>query len=215
MQLSQIIARLREVLADPAALRYSDAHLEEAIRQAMQEIDNRLPRVVETSMTVANDGRDQPLSGLDDPIYLLSIRYTSSSGSLELEPEVQFSYHMSAGQPLVHFIGSLVPRMGDTLSVSYAACHTLSGLDSAITTTLPDGLQTALVNGAAGHACLQRVHALHGTTGAKPGEVGQLLQIAQLRLDLFQKNLAEQKVYQEFGFPRGFALDDWDHREVI
>jgi hypothetical protein len=45
--------------------------------------------------------------------------------------------------------------------------------------------------------------------------VGQLLQIAQLRLDLFQKNLAEQKVYQEFGFPRGFALDDWDHREVI
>lgn len=215
MVLTQIIARLREVLADSSSLRFSDASLEEGIRQAMQEIDTRMPQVIESSAVLAADGRDQSLSGLKDPLYLISIRYTGAGITLDLEPEVQFSYRMSGGQPVVHFVGETVPRAGDTLLVTYAACHTLSGLDSASTTSLPDGLQTALVNGAAGHACLQRVHMLQEKMGAKPGEISQLLQVAKLRLELFQKNLAGQKILQEFGFPRGFALDQWDHRERI
>lgn len=215
MLLSQIITRLREVLSDPSALRFSDASLEEGIRQAMQEIDNRLPQVIEASVTLASDGRDQPLAGLDNPLYLISIRYTGVDRTLDLEPEVQFSYRMSAGQPVVHFVGEIEPRTGDALLVTYAACHTLSGLDSAGSTSLPNGMQTALVNGAAGHACLQRVHMLQEKMGAKPGEISQLLQIAQLRLNMSEKNLQGQKIMQEFGFPRGFALDQWDHRERI
>ena len=215
MNIAQIITRVREILADPGALRFSDASLEEGIRLALQEIDHSVPQVMESVMTLETNSRNQAFPSLVKPLYILSIRCNNGDGEVEFEPEVGFSYRMNGEQPMVHFIGPRVPGAGDTLTVVYAACHTISGLDEASSTSLPEGLAGALVNGAAGQACLLRVHALHGTTGAKPGEIGQLLQIAQLRLDLFQKNLADQKVFQEFGFPPGFRLDQWDHRERI
>ncbi len=214
--LNELIIRVREILNDPSALRFSETVLEEGVRQAMQRINDRLPQVLETEVPVVESGRNQPLTGLSDPIYLISIAYpVSASETCELEPEVQFSYRMQAGQPIVHFLGSLVPQAGEKLSVSYAARHTLSGLEGALSTTLPDGVLTGLVNGAAGHACLLRAHALTEASGVKSSEVAQLLQIAQLRLDLFEKNLADLKVFQEFGFPPGFSLDQWDARHEV
>jgi hypothetical protein len=210
MNLAQIISRVREVLSDPGSLRFSDASLEEGIRQAMQEINHSLPQIMESSVTLETCSREQAFPSLVKPLYILSIRCNTSHGEVDLEPEVGFYYRMNGDQPMVHFTGPHAPTVGDTLTISYAACHSLSGLDGEITTSLPEGLASALVNGAAGQACLLRVQTLHGTTGTKPGEIGQLLQIAQLRLDLFQKNLADQKVFQEFGFPPGFRLDRWD-----
>jgi len=119
---------------------------------------------------------------------------------------------MENGQPVVRFLGSSVPQAGDPLRVTYAAPQVLSGLDSAVDTTLPESALTAIVNGTAGHAALLRAHALLEASGGSPGEVDRLLQIAQLRLDIFEKNLADLRIFQEFGFPQGFALDQWDHR---
>jgi len=216
MQWIDVLTRLREVLSDPSSVRFPDVMLEEAVRQALREVDGILPQVVENEISIAASGRDQPLPGLVDPLYLISVSLPVGDETCALEPEVGFTYRMSGGQWVVHFIGGLLPQPGQILKVTYASRHTLSGLDSVSTTTLPEGLITALVNGAAGHACLLRAHALNGVNGVKPGEIGQLLQIAQLHLDLFQKNLNDQKVYQEFGFPPGFTLDQWDkNREVI
>ena len=216
MQWIDVVTRLREVLSDPLGTRFPDAMLEEAVRQALREVDGTLPRVIEDEMTISSSGRDQPLPGLVDPLYLISLSLPAGDESCALEPEVGFTYRISGGQGVVHFVGGLVPQTGQILKVTYASRHTLNGLDAALVTTLPEALITAVVNGAAGHACLLRAHSLHGVSGVKPGEIGQLLQIAQLRLDLFQKNLNEQKVYQEFGFPPGFALDPWDkNREAF
>jgi len=209
--LNEIITRVREILTDPNASRFSDTVLEEGVKQAMQRINDRLPQVLEAEITVAESGRNQPLAGLSDPIYLISIGYpVSQSETSKLEPEIQFSYRMQSGQPIVHFLGNLCPQAGEKMTVCYAARHTLSGLEDDLTTTLPDGVLTGLVNGAAGHACILRAHALTEASGVRRGEVAQLLQIAQLRLDLFEKNLADLKVFQEFGFPPGFSLDQWD-----
>ena len=77
--LNEIISRVREMLNDPSALRFSETVLEEGVRQAMQTINDRLPQVLETEVTVAESGRNQPLAGLSDPIYLISIAYPVSS----------------------------------------------------------------------------------------------------------------------------------------
>lgn len=210
-QLSELITRVRGMLEDPLGLRFSDQLLEEGVRQALQEVNDHLPQVLETEINVNTSGRDQPLTGLSCPLYLIHIRYpVSAAPECQLEPEVQFSYRMQAETPMVHFLGNAIPQEGERMIICYAARHTLAGLDGAATSTLPEEALTALVIGAAGHACVLRVHTVSEAQGVRSGEVNQLLQIAQLHLDRFEKNLNGLKVLQEFGFPRGFALDKWD-----
>lgn len=213
MQLSDLISRLRTVLADPLATCFSDSVLEEAIRQALQEVDNRMPQVIQMDKTVTVSGRDQALDGLIDPLYLVSIRFADDED--ELEPGLHFTYQLSNGVLMAHFTGSRVPEVGEILKINYASRHTVGGLDGAASTSLTDGMLSALVNGAEGHACVLRTHALQGASGVKSSEVGELLTIAQIRLDQFQKNLADLKIYQEFGFPQGFRLDRWDNRHEV
>jgi len=212
--LTELIARVRTLLNDPNSLRFSDETLQEGARHALQTFSDRLPRELELEFTVVESGRSQTLSGLDAPLYLMHIAYPASTSDL-LEPDANFSYRMLDGQPVVHFLGGLVPQAGELLRVAYAAPHTLGGLDAPAETTLPDGAFTAMVNGTAGHASLLRAHALLETSGVRPGDVDRLLKLAQLRLDLFEKNLADLQIFQEFGFPPGFALDQWDNHGVF
>ena len=214
--LTELITRVRTLLSDPTALRFSAEVLQEGARNALQALSDRLPRELELDLNAVQSGRIQPFSGLTSPLYLMRIGYPVAGGNInQLEPEVNFSYRMEDGQPVVHFLGSPVPQTGDLIHVIYAAPHTLSGLDAAAETTLPEGALAALVNGTAGHASLLRAHALLETSGGRPGEVDSLLKVAQIRLDIFEKNLADLRIFQEFGFPQGFALDQWDHREVF
>ncbi len=216
LTLTDIINRTRTVLSDPVSLRFSDELLQEAVSNAMQTLSDRLPREEHIDFIVAISGRNQALAGLALPLYLIDIRISIlPDDETVLEPDLHFTYRMIDGQPVIHFLGELIPQAGQTLQVAYAACQTLSGLDGADTSTLPDGAFTALVNGAAGHACLLRSHMLLETSGVKPGEVDHLLQLAQLRLDLFEKNLDDLRIYQEFGFPQGFTLDKWDNHGVF
>lgn len=216
LTLTDIINRTRTVLSDPASLRFSDELLQEAVSNAMQTLSDRLPRDEHIDFIVTISGRNQVLAGLVLPLYLIDMRTSlSSEDEAILEPDLNFTYRMVDGQPAIHFLGDFIPQAGQTLQVAYAACQTLSGFDGADTSTLPDGAFTALVNGAAGHACLLRSHLLLETSGVKPGEVDRLLQLAQLRLDLFEKNLADLRIYQEFGFPQGFTLDKWDNHGVF
>ena len=209
--LSALISRVRQTLEDPDAKRFSDALLTCALRQALEEIDQRLPRSVIEEITVTASGREQPLVGLSGCLFLVKLVYPyDSSSAQELEPETQFSYRMNEGIPTVHFFGRLIPQAGDKLEVHYAAQNAIAGLDAAEATTLPAVCESALVNGAAGYACSLRAASLIETYGTRPVESAHLLESGQLWLDLFHRNMDGLKVLQEFGFPPGFALDGWD-----
>jgi hypothetical protein len=71
-------------------------------------------------------------------------------------------------------------------------------------------LESPLVNGAAGHACLLRAVSLSGAYGAHPNEVTRLMEISRLRLEQFSTAIGSLKTLQEFGFPPGVYLDNED-----
>jgi hypothetical protein len=209
--LVEVKTRVRQVLEDPEAKRFSDGMLETAIRQALERINEPLPLNATGEVVMETSGRDQPLTGLTDCLYLVCLTYPVSSGNCrELEPETQFSYYLKNGVPTVHFAGDVVPQAGETIVVRYAAQNRLEGLDGAESTSLPAACESALVNGASGYACLLRAGSLVEAFNVRPVEAASLVDTGHLWLNLFEKALSGLKVLQEFGYPLGFRLDAWD-----
>ena len=86
--LSVLISRVRLTLDDPGSKRFSDALLTTALRQALEQIDQRLPRELICDVTAAASGREQSLSGLTGCLFLVKLVYPAASdGKRELEPE--------------------------------------------------------------------------------------------------------------------------------
>jgi hypothetical protein len=206
--LTNFKSRMLQVLEDPEGKRFDNAALEEAIRQAISLLDQRLPNIAVCTFTVTVGGRDQSITGLGECLYLVTVCINpESSSSRELEPESGFSYRLQNSEPLLHFSGRRTPHTGDVIKVTYACPHSLSGLDTAAVTTIPASCESALVNGAAGQACLLRASLLTEAYGTRPVECSRLLEISHLLMDRFEQSLAQFKTIQEFGFPPGFALD--------
>lgn len=208
-----INARLRDLLEDSAAQRFSQDLLNAATRQALQEVEQRLPRVLSTEFTVTNAGRDQPLIVLSDCRFIISVAVPEESGTTrELQPETCFTYQLVNGTPTLHFLGSYIPVPGDRFIILYTAGYTIEGLDDELTSSLPEALESPLVDGAAAQACLLRAGSLVGRYGSDPRESARLMGISQLWRTTFERALNGLKVLQEFGFPPGFTLDRWDRR---
>lgn len=209
--LNDIKARLLQVLEDPGGVRFSDGLLEEALRLALNRINQRLPLIQTAEVTVISSSRDQVLDGLKDCLYLINLGLLRPEDSVrELEPGSEFSYQFADGQIQAHFSGRRYPLAGDHLRVTFAASHLLEGLDAALTTTLPSAYESALVIGSAGQACLLRGGRLAESYGTRPNEVTRLMELGQARLDEFERTLSSLGVFQEFGFPPGFRFDAED-----
>lgn len=209
--LTSLKTRVRLLLEDSDGKRFSDTLLEAAMRLALDEIDERLPLVSSADFTASSTSRDQPLTGLSGCRYLINITWPAAGdSSRELEPETQFTYCLKDGAPILHFTGSEYPQAGDAITVRYAAGHAIAGFDGALTTTLPGTCESALVNGTAGHACHLRAGSLVERPGTKNEETSRLVEIGRLWLNNFQHTLNGLKTLQDFGFPPGFALDQWD-----
>jgi len=211
--LAEIETRILAVLQDPNGTRFSSGLLDAAVRLALDTLDQRLPRLSEIEVTIETGGREQALSGLEDCLYLVGLCIVHSGQTIrELEPESEFTYRFQDGLPWLHFSGRRLPKSGEVLRVTYAASHKLDGLDGKTITTLPAAFESALVNGAAGHACLLQATRLAETYGTHPDETTRLMEISRIRLAEFGQTLSNLKVLQSFGFPPGFALDADDFR---
>jgi hypothetical protein len=213
--LSTLKLRVLQVLDDPNGTRFGSGLLDESVRLALDALDQRLPRLANVELAVTAAGRDQPITGIEDCLYLVSL-YLSQEDRLsrEMEPETEFSYLFREGLPTLHFSGRLYPKGGETLHITYAARHTLQGLDGTAATSLPAAYETALVNGAAGQACLLRAARLVESYGVRSNEAPRLMELSRLHLDSFERTLNSLKVLQEFGFPPGFALDSEDSQKT-
>lgn len=208
--LSDILARVQTALGDAQSTRFPADLLQETVRQALSEISQLSPHMVDVTLTITTSGRNQPLTGFSNLLFL--VKLTNAEGE-ELEPEAQFSYSLQQVQPVLHFTGSRVPQAGEQFTATGAEAHTLSGLDGSTSTSLPDALSTALVSGAAGHACLLRAGALAETYGGRSQETAALVEASRMHLELFRRQVEGVRILQEFGFPPGFALDRWDGHE--
>jgi hypothetical protein len=209
--LTDIQTRVAQALEDPGGIRFSTVLLGEAVRLALDTLDQRLPRLLTSEIAIDAGGREVLLPGLTDCLYLVGLRIKRGDLQVrEMEPESEFSYQFEGEQMRLHFSGKRTPRSGDVLVITFAAGHSLQGLDGAATTTLPAAYESALVNGAAGHACLLHATKLAETYGTRPNETARLIEISQLRLNEFAQSVGNLKVLQEFGFPPGFRLEGED-----
>ena len=206
-----IKTRLRALLEDSSAQRFSDDLLAAAARQTLEEMEQRLPRLLSSQFTVSASGREQPIPAISDCRYIISVSAPGENGSTrELQPETCFTYLLLEGTPTLYFLGSYIPTAEDCLNIHYAAGYAIEGLDDALNTSLPAALDGVLVDGAAAQVCLLRAGSLVGRYGSDPRESARLMGISQLWRATFERALNGLKVMQEFGFPPGFALDRWD-----
>ncbi len=214
-KIEDLKTRIRVLLEDESAARFSDGLLLAALRRALDDIDLRLPNIAEYQQVVTTAGRDQPLSGLAGCRYIVSVAppLVNETESI-LEPETHFSYYLKDGAPTLHFMGSYTPQVGDVLTVHYAARYTIEGFEGEGATTLPAAFESALVNGTAAEACFLRAGSIAERYGTHPSETLRLMEIGHIWRETFERGLSGLKVLQEFGFPSGFTLDHWDRRSL-
>ena len=207
LTLENTINHVRQVLDDAAASRFSDDLLESAVRQALARIDESMPLVSNAELEVVTGGRDQALADMENCLYLIDL-HTENAPDGELE----YVYTLQGGTIQLHFSGVYTPQAGEILTLTVAGRNTLSGLDGALTTSLPESAAAALEFGAAGFACLLRAAVVAEAYGARPGESARLVEQSRLWLEQCANALQALKNLQEFGFPPGFKLDAWDRR---
>ena len=115
------------------------------------------------------------------------------------------------GAAWLRFADGTTPAAGEQARLTYAARHTLAGLDGAETGSVPEAHEGVIALGAAVFAALQRIHRLAGSIGAPPAEPERLRELAEKYLERFNLELFSLKSVQPVqGFPAGFNLDEWD-----
>lgn len=200
--------RIRAVLEDQDTLRFSGPLLAAALRRALDDVDLQLPHIAELEVTATDASRDLALSGLAGCRYIIDITVEHRL----LEPEANFTYFLKDGVPTLHFNGGYFPQAGDIFLVRYASGYTIEGFEGEGTTTLPAAFESALVNGTAAEACFLRAGSLAERYGTRPADPARLMEIGHLWRQTFVRSLSGLKAIQDFGFPPGFALDEWDKR---
>lgn len=216
--LEDIRNRVRQILDDTSGDRFSSVMLDTAIRQALARLDERMPLIRSLDLQITTSGRDVTLTGLDHPLYLIEVyilpastgSMPASAGGSKQEAKTGYSYSLQGTSGSLHFNGTSLLSVGECLRVTYAAQNTLTGLEGATETSLPDAASEALETGAASFACLLRAASLAETYGARAGESARLVEQSKLWKQISEESLSKLKTFQHYEFPAGFALDKWD-----
>lgn len=211
LTIENIKNHVRQILDDAGSTRFSDALLINAIRQGLARLDEKLPLIKTLDQIITSSGREQTLSGLVHPLYLIKVSLrTSSSGDSIQEIKTGYTYSLEGETGRLLFEGAYSPCAGENLQISYAAQNTLAGLDNAAETTIPNTASAALETGSASFACLLRAASLAEAYGARTGESARLVEQSKLWREVSKESLNKLTSTQEFGFPTGFTLDQWD-----
>jgi hypothetical protein len=209
---SDLKTRALQLLGDPDGTRYDDATLQEAFRQALATYTRTCPQVRAEAVTFAAAGAEQPLDSLEcPPLYLLEVTYPypAADGTRPPRPACTLAY--IEGAAWLRFSDGATPAAGEQARLTYAARHTLAGLDEAESGSVPEAHEGVLALGAAVFAALQRIHRLAGSIGAPPAEPERLRELAEKYLERFNLELFSLRSVQPVqGFPAGFNLDEWD-----
>ena len=209
MTLSQYQTRVLQLLSDPAQKRFSTDLITEAARQALKDFSQTAPRIVITTLTLTT-ARVISLSTLTDLLYPVAIIYPYDANIAPEDQVIQpFYFYQSAGVPTVELQGP-DPIAGAALRITYAAAHTINGLDSAAVTTIMTVHESFLIIGIAAYALDQRAGLLAETYGQRSTDVTRILSQAESYHTHFNNYCSALKTFSNNLFPQGFALDQWD-----
>jgi hypothetical protein len=205
--LSTFRTRILLSLGDANGNRYATTQVDEALRLALAEYSQANPALFTATHTAVTTSRLQPVSGLT------GLRFFTQVSWPDLTIPLQTWYPVSlAGTPYIHFTGPTYPTAGDSIALTYAAQQTITDLDDATSTTLPDIHTTFLAGGAAAHAAIARSIGITEQMTSRASNAGQLLSWGEDRLLKFRAALAELAIQKSATFPplTGWKIDRWD-----
>jgi hypothetical protein len=194
--------------------RFDNDTLDQGLRLALMEYVQYSPDIIQVEFTVTTAGRDQDISAITGYEKSLQICYPYTTGQ-DTPTEVEAYYeYKSAGGPLIHFQGNIIPQVGEKLLILYTAFHTIEDLDSAAVTSVPDIHKTILVSGAAGHAGIIRVSQIGEAYTTQSGSKIFISEWAKKELATFRyllRNIRQgQSGLTSLNSGAYWNLDQWD-----
>ena len=150
--LATLTTKLQALLMDDGTL-FTATSCTAAIRQALQEINLRLPRHMGTTIAAVTSQYEYELTTAlagAVPLLIMDVLLQDPSGG---EYDRSLSFH-SYNEDERHWIRLDLPQTtGQYLIVRYTLPHTILNLDSATESTLPAAYDPILLDGAAAIAC--------------------------------------------------------------
>lgn len=180
--LTDLIDRVEAELKAAANGAWSADDLTGALRRALQELSEALPRRAAVSFAAQAGCREYSLAvqGISDCLYLVEVWHPYDAAAPEHPPRA-VPWRLLDDDTLFLAVDTI--HGGQGVRVLYACPHTIEGLDGAATTTLSAAQVDLVCLGAAGHAAVQRAQ-------EAIGQVNIVGQAPQLWLEWGQARLA-------------------------
>ena len=189
------------------AYSYDQGDIDEAVRWAMYRYSEVYPQHKVTSLTLGEtDAREIDISSLTGYIDVLRVWWDYDSTDPDYPPNWA-EFEVWPGDVLYLKIDE-EPAEDDVIRIYYTLPHTLSGLDSAEATTIPERDINLIVTGATGFCAEERVQEQPQRSIPR-----KLREWAQSRLREFERGLqrlGRRIAAQHSGISASPELDRWD-----
>ncbi len=185
------------ILGDTAGKRYSEAQLDTALRQALEQLNRARPVRETYKVKVADrETRDLILNwcpGADADI--LTVRNESGEW-------LKASDYRTGGKTYLTIYDGPVPEVGTSVLLEVTGGHTISGLDGAGQTSVSDSLMLTVCTGAAGYAMRIRARSVTEVFGKRPEDTDKLILQAQELIRQYETELRSPSNVRD-PLPRG------------
>ena len=195
---------------DPAWQRrargYAQEDIHEAIRWALHRYNEVNPNKTITTITLESDGREIDISSITGYHHVERVWWDYDSITPGYPPNWR-QFEVWPGD-LLYINDTEEPVTGNNVRIWYTNLQTISGLDSATSTTLPASHDTLIVTGAAGYAAQEREQDTEA-----PRQPTKLARWADARRSEFERGLdtLRQEIgIRTSGIAPGPTLDRWD-----
>ena len=152
--LTTLIANVQALLLDDGT-RFSAATVTAAVRSALKDYNRNAPVYAGTLLDVVSGQREYVLNAADftNLVQVLSVLKQGTDSHLEYNLPLAYDDYFEDEVPVFRL---RLPEASGFLIVRYSLPHTVSGLDSAIESTIPDYYDNVLTDGACFYSCLIR-----------------------------------------------------------
>ena len=148
--LTTLIGKVQGLLGDASATYFTTAICTAAVRAALSEINERAPRTNAETFTSVADVKEYDLTAvISNALEVVSVFLADDSG--QDDQPIQFDTYTAAEHVWFRVRSEYTD---ENFICLYTASHTVNGLDSETTSTLPAHHDQHLVQGACYHALL-------------------------------------------------------------
>jgi len=151
--LTTITSRIQALLGDDGTI-FTSTICTAAVRQALSEFNRVSPIIAATLITGVDDQYEYELTDADDSSVTLLDVLRQGDNADELDIPLAFDKYIEDER--IFFRLRQPVTTNDTLIARYTTYHTVSGLDSATESTIPDSDDQTLIDGACFHALMIR-----------------------------------------------------------